>query len=205
MAIENNVNRIIANQTATANIVKDGFQKDKVNDKNLNLLLNNDKANIKKPEGNKSDFDLGGIKNKVEQIVGDKNNKNVLGNLDENKVKSALVNAGFENNPKLADAVASLQKGNVDEASKLLVNGISEQTKNDAAPIDNQLNKQEKESAPKEEGTVEKESKLFQPVEPDKGSIEDIAKKEQDPIAKAKANINTGLAAINQALQPNLA
>ena len=171
------VNKVIANQTATANIVKDGFQKDKVNDKNLNLQLNNDKSNVKKPEGNKSEFDLGGVKNKVEQIAGDKNNKNILGNLDENKVKSALVNAGFENNPKLADAVASLQKGNVDEASKLLVNGISEQTKNDATPIDNQLNKQEKKEAPKEEGIVKKESTLFQPVEPDKGSIEDIAKK----------------------------
>jgi hypothetical protein len=205
MAIENNVNRIIANQTATANIVKDGFQKDKLDDKNLKLQLNNDKPDLKKTEGNKSEFDLGGVKNKVEQVAGDKNNKNILGNLDENKVKSALVNAGFENNPKLADAVQSLQKGNIDEASKLLVNGISEQTKNDAAPIDNQLNKQEKESAPKEEGTVEKESKLFQPVEPEKGSIEDIDKKQQDPIAKTKENINNSLAAINQALQANLA
>lgn len=189
----------------TTRVVREGIKNaDKIDDKNLKL--NNQqqtlKTDIKPKEGNKDNFlgvDL--VKSKLEQIVGDKDNKNLLGSLDKDKVKSALVNAGFENNPKLADAVASLQKGNVDQAAKLLVDGISKQDEKNTKGVGEQITEQKDNEVKKEDNVVEKESKLFQPAVEEAGSVDQIEDQKKKSTAgsnfadRLKENLKAVLAA----------
>lgn len=140
------------------------------------------------------------------------------GRASEDKLKSALisVNPAFENNPKLADAVKSLQQGNVQQAAQQLsANAVTVQDKKETTNVSNQLNEQNplgKESndieAPVEQDAVEQETSSFKEVGKNPGDAIETERKKQDdktnPAKNLAAQVQNGLAAIVQA-QANLA
>ncbi|MFN8578581.1 MAG: hypothetical protein U0354_17265 [Candidatus Sericytochromatia bacterium] len=202
MAVNNDVNRIAQNY----DIVKKGFDKeakidrldakiDKLEAKaNKAVAENKDakadriEAKVEKLEEKKAKFELVG---KLDSIVKDDKNTNLTGKLDGEKIKSALVNAGFENNPKLAEAVKSLQKGDVNQAAKLLIDGLSTQDKKNNKGATEVAQENKKAETPKKEDKNDG-SKLLVEAAPKAGSVKEklaeLSQQIQETRGKIKAN-----------------